>query len=787
MIGLATVAQPKNKVLNNVCSMDIKDIVNRDIVNLTNCESEPIHIPGSIQPHGFLLGLKDDDHRIDFCSGNATDFIGLSPEQVLGKSLSEVFTPTEYNKFLTYTGGESIDAARPFVYSFNEKIYNTTVHRSGETLILEFEPFPDGTLDLPDLYNQTRKFVSLMEKNNHLSDLCNDIAVETRAITGYDRVMIYRFDPEYNGEVIAESKREDLNSFSGQKYPHTDIPAQARELYIRNPLRMIVDMDYAPVPILTLDKHNNKNNQSLDLSLSVLRSVSPIHVEYLQNMGVGATLTVSLLQNNKLWGLIACHHYSPKILPYYSRLSALLHGHFLTSQIAVREVAEEFEVAQAVDKALLESLSVLDHNDNFIEDYHHIPSLLEMANATGFVIYYKGKLFKNGSVPENEDLVPLLKMLSENYPTASFHTERLLDIYEDGEKLSKYAAGIVYHSIAAGTPDGILWMRAERRETINWAGNPHKAVGQQADDGVTRLSPRKSFELWMEEVKDKSAVWRKSELHALATFAYALQKHINLRYVRSQESSNRILNEELKAANKELANLNWISTHDLKEPLRKIQIFASKILDREQTDVSAQVKDSVQRMRFAAEKMQMLIEDILTYSKAGNMDKVYEYVDLNQILQRVFEELCDNIEDKKALITAAHLPTLNVIPFQIQQLLVNLLSNALKFSIEGRYPEIEIGVRTVTPDQIPDVKSESGSRFYAIWVKDNGIGFEKEYESRIFDVFQRLHPSNKYPGTGIGLAICKKIMENHNGYIVADSELGEGSTFTIFFPQEDTN
>ena len=203
--------------------MNIKDIVNRDIVNLTNCESEPIHIPGSIQPHGFLLGLTEDDY-IDFCSNNVGDFIEYTPGQLLGKSVSVVFGEAQYNSFVDYKGSDRINASRPFVFDYRQTRYNTTVHKSGETLILELEPFPDGVLDLPDLYNQTRKFVSLMEKNNHLVDLCNDIAVETRAITGYDRVMIYRFDPEYNGEVIAESKREDLNSFSGQKYPHTDIP-----------------------------------------------------------------------------------------------------------------------------------------------------------------------------------------------------------------------------------------------------------------------------------------------------------------------------------------------------------------------------------------------------------------------------------------------------------------------------------------------------------------------------------------------------------------------------------
>lgn len=763
--------------------MNITDIVNRDIINLTNCESEPIHIPGSIQPHGFLLGIKTENQVIDFCSANSTEFIQLSPEMLLGKSLSEVFSKSQSDDFILYST-QTIDPVKPFVFTLNQIPYNTTVHKSNTTLILELEPFPDGTLDLPNLYTQTRNFVSLLESHNYLQDLCDNIAEQTRIITAYDRVMIYRFDAEYNGEVIAESKREDLESFAGQKYPHTDIPVQARELYVKNQLRMIADINYQPVPIFTLNENGEKSNKSLDLSLSILRSVSPIHIEYLKNMGVGATLTISLLQKDKLWGLIACHHYSPKVLPHYTRLSALLQGHFLTSQIAVREAAEEFEISQAADKALLQALALLHENENFIEDHYLSPYLLQLANATGFVIYQNGKFYKNGNVPPDKDLVPLLKTLSEKYSTVGIHTERLLDIYPEGENMSKYAAGIIYHSIAAGTPDGILWLRAERIETINWAGNPNKAVIHNKEEGGMRLSPRTSFALWLEEVKDKSAAWRKSEINSSSSFSYSLQKHINFRYVKEQENKNRILNDELKAANKELANLNWISTHDLKEPLRKIQIFASKVLDRQNPDLSAQVKDSVERMRFAAEKMQVLIEDILTYSKAGNTDKVYEIIDLNLILKNVTNELQDNIEEKQAVVIATELPTLKVIPFQIQQLFINLISNALKFSNNDVSPVINIYMEPLHNQDSKNDLFLAHSKYNAITFEDNGIGFEKEYETRIFDVFQRLHPAHKYPGTGIGLAICKKIMENHRGFIVANSEIGVGSRFTIYFPQE---
>ena len=761
--------------------MNITDIVNRDIVSLTNCESEPIHIPGSIQPHGFLLGITDNQ-VIDFCSANSADFILLAPEMILGKSLSDIFPNSQTEDFASNYIKKKIDLAKPYVFTLNDISYNTTVHRDRDTLVLELEPFPDGTMELPNLYTQTKNFVSMMERHSYLPELCQEIAAETKMITGYDRVMIYQFDEEYNGEVIAESRREDLESFERQKYPHTDIPAQARELYIRNPLRMIADISYQPVPLLTLNTDGKKDNQSLDLSLSILRSVSPIHVEYLKNMGVKATLTISLLKDGKLWGLIACHHYAPKVLPHYTRLSALLQGHFLTSQIAVREVAEEFEVGQTVDQAVRKSLDLLQENENFIEENYNSPDLLQIANATGFVIYYSGKIYKNGKVPDDKDLVPLLKFLSEKYPNSDLHTDQLVDVYPDGEKLSQFAAGIIYHSIATDTPDAILWLRMERIETIKWAGNPQKAVVINNDGGM-RLTPRKSFELWMEEVKNKSTKWRKSELNASSSFAYALQKHVNLRYVKTQENKNRILNDELKVANKELANLNWISTHDLKEPLRKIQIFASKVLDRENPDLSLQVKDSVERMRFAAEKMQVLIEDILAYSQAGSTVKVYEETDLNVILARVLEELGHEIDEKNALITTDKLPTLSVIPFQIQQLFVNLISNALKFSKAGIPTTLSIETEVIRNEDLQNKKYKDDVKFDAIYFRDNGIGFEEEYETRIFDIFQRLHAANKYPGSGIGLAICKKIMENHKGWIIAESVLGEGSCFKIYFPQ----
>ncbi|RYZ79235.1 MAG: GAF domain-containing protein, partial [Proteobacteria bacterium] len=286
--------------------MKIKDIVNREIVNLKNCEHEPIHVPGSIQPHGFLLGLKASG-EIDFCSANTLEYINRTHDEILGNTFESVFGQEQFDALQNYI---KLELQTPLKLELCGDVFLCTIHLSNGIRIIEAEPVPVVETNL-SIYDQTSKFLSYMHETHSLKELCQLVTDGTREITGYDRVMVYRFDKDYNGEVFAESCREDIEPFLGLHYPHTDIPSQARELYLQNLLRLIADINYTPVPLYTVDDREHKN---LDLSHSILRSTSPIHVQYLQNMGVGATLTISLIHQKKLWGLIACHHYSSKTL-----------------------------------------------------------------------------------------------------------------------------------------------------------------------------------------------------------------------------------------------------------------------------------------------------------------------------------------------------------------------------------------------------------------------------------------------------------------------------------------
>ena len=753
--------------------MRIRDIVNRDLVNLENCESEPVHIPGSIQPHGFLLAIDENNNTIEFCSGNISEFIGVSHEQVLGKNIKDLLDGQTAQELIIYISRTSSYADAPLKIAINKIQLECVSHRSERYIILEFEPESLLATDDQTLYLQTRQFISNIETSNSLKSLCQSVADDMRDITGYDRVMIYRFDNQYNGEVYAESVGRNIEPFLGLHYPHTDIPVQARELYLKNLMRLIVDVNYKPIPVYTIDRGDKK---TLDMSYSGLRSVSPIHIQYLQNMGVGATLTISLIHEQKLWGLIACHHYSPKYLNSKTKVSAKLQGHFLTSQIKAREANEEYEVAKEVDRYLQPLLNEETFNNrNDLRQFVERKDLLGICHATGVTILLDNEVYKAGKTPTDKEIINLAADLHNERLLPSIYTDKLIDIYRRGNELTETAAGIIFHSLGTNN-NCIIWFRHETIQEVDWGGDPNKAILKDEKG----LHPRKSFALWKEVVKGKSNPWLKPELNAAESLTHFLQKQLHLIFITEEELKYRELSHKLQEANAELENLNWISAHDLKEPLRKIQVFASRILEGNEP-VPDFVTNTVERMRAAANRMQMLIYDILSYARVAKIHEAMKPADLNEIISGVLTEMKDDIEEADAAITHNLLPQVKGVPFLLTQLFNNLLRNSLKFRRENVAPIIHIGYNS-GPVQQPHPSLTPGKMYHKITVTDNGIGFKEQYKDKIFEVFTRLHHQDQYSGSGIGLALCRRIMLNHEGTITAHSGEGKGALFTLYFP-----
>lgn len=751
--------------------MEIKDIVNRDIVNITNCEQEPIHIPGSIQPHGFLLGLKANNLEIDFCSANTTEYLNLSHTQLLGKPFAEVFSQEAAKRLEEYANKDLMLGSNLLQLTLRGTDFLGTLHKNEQDIyVFEGEPLPSTDQEASGI-DHTSQFLKYMRDSQSLKELCQLVAEGTREITGYDRVMIYRFDKDYNGEVFAESCRNDLESFLGLHYPHTDIPAQARELYLKNLLRLISDINYTPVPIYTIDDASNKN---LDLTFSILRSVSPIHVQYLHNMGVGATLTISLIYKKKLWGLIACHHYSPKNLSPNIRLAAQLQGNFITSQIDVRQASEEYEHSKKANFALERMNRLQLQSDEDLQAFVENPDMLTLCNAAGVSIQFNGQVYKSGLTPNEQQIKELGSWAAAYSNHGRFSTEKLVAHLPSFKNISSDVSGIVYHSLNIHNDNCIIWYRAETKREVNWAGDPAHSIIKDKNG----LSPRRSFATWKEIVDSTSKPWLNPELETTSSYAYSLQRQISLLIIIKEEEKYRKLSELLKEANSELENINWISTHDLQEPLRKIQLMASRLL-MGQYELAESVRDSVNRMSSSANRMQTLLVDILKYKRLNHIDDSFVPLDILAIIEEVKLDLAETMAEKEAAIHLSEMPAIEGMPFLIKQLFANLIVNSIKYSHPDRNPVITIskGEQASTYE-----KENTGVLYNVIEVLDNGRGFDPQYAEKVFNIFTRLHSEPDLRGSGVGLALCKKIMQNHRGHITATSTVDEGTLISLYFP-----
>jgi chemotaxis family two-component system sensor kinase Cph1 len=485
--------------------------------DLTNCEREPIHLAGSVQPHGALVLVREPGLVVEQASANTAAVFGIAAAALVGQPLAVLgdALAAEVARLAAAPLAEPamvrVWAGAPLRDGF------AAVHRMpGAGLVVEFEPVePPAGVDAPRLdadvlaaalANAVQRFGAAAS----LGALFDAVAASFRELTGYDRVMVYRFDPDGHGKVIAEARHARLESLLGHHYPASDIPAQARALYLRNRVRMLVDVDYVPQPLEPA--LHPATGAPLDMSMCHLRSMSPLHLQYLRNMGVTATLTASLVHGGKLWGLIAAHHYAPRCLHHPMRAAADLLSEVASTRIAAIENYAHVQVALMVrrlEQHLVEATSA--EGDWRAALFRNPRLLLQPLEATGAVLFHAGETVVSGEVPTLPELRALLDwMRAQPEQPQPLAVNALAKLAPALASLAPTASGVLAVRLSARPGDYLVWLRKEQLHSVTWAGEPHHKT--MAGNDPLQLSPRHSFAAWSEIVRGTAVPWTDSEV-----------------------------------------------------------------------------------------------------------------------------------------------------------------------------------------------------------------------------------------------------------------------------------
>lgn len=495
--------------------------------DLSNCERELIHLAGSVQPHGVLLVLREPDRRIVQVTANAGTLLGRPADDWLERPLTALGPALDEAVAALVREGD-LAQAQPLAADTPAGRFEGTLHRSATgVLVLELEPLspPPGQPEavMPPhavLQDMLAQAVRRFGDAPSLGALADAGVSVVRDLTGYDRVMVYRFDPDGHGQVIAEARDPRIDPLLGHRYPATDIPQRARELYIRQRVRVLVDVNYAPSPLVP--PLTPPGAQELDMSLSGLRSMSPLHIQYLKNMGVTATLVISLVLGGRLWGLIAAHHYSPRNLRLPLRAACALLAEVMTTRLAAIENYAHAQVALLVRRLqarLVEATST--EGDWRLALFRHPPSLLQPLEASGAALFHDGDLMVAGDVPSTPELRALRDWVDHTAAgrDGPFACNTLAQSCPPLAALAPLASGVLGVRLATDRPDWLIWLRKEQLQSVTWAGDPTKPM---VGDDPLELSPRRSFAAWSEMVRGTALPWSPAELALARAIGSAL-------------------------------------------------------------------------------------------------------------------------------------------------------------------------------------------------------------------------------------------------------------------------
>jgi light-regulated signal transduction histidine kinase (bacteriophytochrome) len=725
---------------------------------LQNCASEPIRIPGAIQPHGVLLTVDESAWTVQQASANTASVLGVASDIAAGQPLAHWLGEAQAGLVRQALATEALEDINPLALHRGDHAFDCLVHRHDGLLFLELEavqpsPLPPGQ----PLDQRLSRTLRRMQAAKTLSELYAISVNEIRALTGFDRVLIYRFQEQGHGQVIAESATPDLDAYQGLFFPASDIPEQARELYRLNWLRIIPDAAYTPVPLVPALRPDN--GQPLDMTYAVLRSVSPIHCQYIQNMGVRASMSISLLKHDRLWGLISCGNRQPLQVPHTLRAACQTIGQVLSMQISALEelhAQRQREAKYSLLKSLAHGMAVVE-GDVYQGLIEHPQDLLALAEASGAAVIIEDQIHLIGQCPTPEQ-VRALQQWVQQQPDAVVQTSILGHVFAPARDYPRIASGLVGFSLPKPVDNAVLWFRPEVKDSVQWSGNPDTAKRVVAD----RLQPRESFEAWKQQVDGTARLWSVGEIYAVADLRRsALESDLSRQVLREKDAVR--ARDELVA----------VVSHDLRSPLTVIVMqcgMMQRVIAADVSPSSKRLNSAIDTLQRATARMTNLLEDLLDTSKieAGRYLISPQPLEISQLFEDAWSLLTPLALNKFIDLTFAGEPRLKIMadPERMFQVLSNLVGNAIKFTPkEGR---ISV-TATVEGD------------FVAVSVVDSGSGIAQDQLPHVFERYWRIREGNP-SGTGLGLYISQGIVKAHGGELTASSEQGVGSVFRFTVP-----
>ncbi|HEY6633536.1 MAG TPA: histidine kinase dimerization/phosphoacceptor domain -containing protein [Rhizobiaceae bacterium] len=695
-------------------------------VDTGGCEREPIRIPGSIQPHGILLVVDRGTGRVTHAAGDvagklgAADWLHARVHDLLGAEVAEAIL--------------SADATLPRQVTppLTDNTFDLSVAR-GDRLIVELEDAAPTHI-LATLLPKLEAAGSAFEKAVDMAGLLAGAARSFRALTGYDRVMIYRFLDDAAGKVVAEDASPDHHSFLHHHFPASDIPAQARALYVRNLVRVIPDVHYRPAPL----QPELPADDPLDMSDCSLRSVSPIHIQYLKNMGVAASASFSIVKEGELWGLVACHNLTPRMLPLDVRGACRALAAGLARQIKSREETDAYRERvrlRTFEDRIVELLLRNGSLDDALSK--HLKEIQEMLDADGVAVLRGNEAVIAGKCPSQAEIKSLAGWIAGGARQPVFSTNELAADAALSEATQPLAAGLLAMTLSAAEPWMVLWFRAEAVEIVNWAGNPHKAVTAGPDGALT---PRASFDAWSETVRGRARRWSVPEVEAVERLAVAIQNVWQTRRIRDLNKELMHLVEEKEVLLKQKEFLLGEVNHRVQNSLTLVSSFLS-LQARESSD---------QATRDAIEEARRRISAVSLVHRRLYGSEQIRTVDAARYVEDLLHDLLTSFGDEwRGMLTLDLEPVLlpNDRAISAGLVLTELVINANKYAYAG------------APGALKVALSESGSTFRLI-VSDMGggrVSTRPGFGSRMLDALVQqlggtLEFSDNQPGTRAVLA-----------------------------------